>query len=371
MRDIAGVLVARACELVWKCDSAARLVDRLLPRPIRALLVSRLYDHYVHCRDMAGEIDDRQPEGLALIFHMGLGDALFATPLLRECKARWPSLPVWAYVSSTLDAVNSPVVAELLELLPYIDKVVTWPGCMRDIWVNYDRSEVCVPEGFLRVPLLWKTTHDPIHRTEQLFLLWGLPVPEDITPVLPGHVPLTPRARELADQTPQGRKIAVVHLDTRSSEYCYPHGEALAERLVRNGWTVVCFTKLDRPVAGVVHVDPRKNTLVDTIAYLMHLRQREGTRIRALCVQSMFWPLLASMGVPALGVNITEDKGIHAYWNSSVTVLSPWRYKGVRYPFFHDPAVRMRRYRSSYAPRLFTVADYPPETLVRYFEKMD
>ncbi len=61
--------------------------------------------------DIARARTTRPVDGLALVFFMGLGDYLMAMPLLQALRAAYPELPLHAYASTTLDQVNSPLLA--------------------------------------------------------------------------------------------------------------------------------------------------------------------------------------------------------------------------------------------------------------------
>lgn len=358
--------LASVWRIVSRYSFLIQTIELLLPEFLRRRLAAMVHLKYLQPLNLSKIIDEVKPKGLAFIYHMGIGDALFTTPFLFECKRRWPELPIWTYVSSQLDTVNSPVVAEVLDTIPYVDRVDFFPGAMREVWTNYDRSAVQGPEDFLTVPILWRAETTSRHRTEQIFTMFGLSQPQSITPLVFPPLKPTPLALSLASESKKADKIALLHLDTRSSEYLYPDRSRLAEILMHHGWKIFSFTPLDRYIPEVEVIDVGKMTFSDTLSFLVLICNNQK-KIRGVCAQSMFWPLLSAFNIPAIGLNIIRDDGIHAYWNPEITVLSAWKYSGVKYKIFISEKKRIRKYRSKYSKRTFSVIDYDVDEVASLF----
>ena len=128
--------------------------------------------------DIARVRRSRPVDGLALIFFMGAGDYLMATPFIRALRAAHPDLPLYAYASSHADLVNSPLVIQLLQANPLIDRVIPYRGRPRSYWLDYDFSDaLCsVPEGFVVLPVVYETNPIIYHRATALLETFGLPI---------------------------------------------------------------------------------------------------------------------------------------------------------------------------------------------------
>ena len=107
--------------------------------------------------DIAGLRKSRPVNGLALVFYLGAGDYLMATPFIEALHQAYPDLPIWAFASTSTDAVNSPLVAQFLRANPMIDKVVLYRGRPRLIWSEYDFSDALkdIPKDFVVLPVLY------------------------------------------------------------------------------------------------------------------------------------------------------------------------------------------------------------------------
>jgi hypothetical protein len=91
--------------------------------------------------DIDGALCDKGIKGLALIFFMGLGDYLMATPLVETLRRRYPGLRIHGHASTTLDSTNSPLVASVMRANPCFDAVFTYAGRKSDFWMDYDYSD--------------------------------------------------------------------------------------------------------------------------------------------------------------------------------------------------------------------------------------
>lgn len=122
-------------------------------------------------------------KGLALIFFMGIGDYLYATPMIEALKKKYPHLSFHAHVGAQFDRNNSPLVGKLLQTSPHIEKVFYFNGYRHPlIWKNYNYREAFenIPEGFLAVPVYYDYSVRVPHRVKSLFETFGLPAPQDV-----------------------------------------------------------------------------------------------------------------------------------------------------------------------------------------------
>jgi hypothetical protein len=181
----------------------------------------------------------RQVDGIALIFFMGIGDYLMATPLIEELHLAHPDLPIYAYASSNADSVNSPLVYQLLCANPVFDRVFSFRGRPGWQWVDYDFRDALtnVPENFLILPVIYESVADISHRETALLETFGLPVKLPVRgPILHTSGDFTEPARVILSrirqriQASSARRVVCCHFGARSSGYVYPHIDQLARR---------------------------------------------------------------------------------------------------------------------------------------------
>jgi hypothetical protein len=126
----------------------------------------------------------RRVDGLALIFFMGLGDYLFTTPVVEALRVAHPGLLIYAYFSTSADAVNSPLVADMLRSNRYIDAVCPYRGQPGGYWIDYDFSDCLkdIPKNFIILPMIYSTDPAVYHRVTSMLETFNLPVSLPVPP---------------------------------------------------------------------------------------------------------------------------------------------------------------------------------------------
>jgi len=318
-------------------------------RALRRQLIARQRGEFfstagTHVRyDIAQARAARRVDGLALVFFMGLGDYLMATPLLQALRAAYPELPLYAYASASLDQVNSPLVAAQLDANPcvartfrYQGRHVTDRGRVASFWKNYDYSDALkdVPEDFLVLPVLYDM--DPIvpHRVTSLFETFGLPPPWPVpVPLLPRQ-PLSARAQAVLDgiragaRAAQASGIVCCQFDVRSSGYVYPHAVDLVRGLLDQGRFVISFTRLELDAPGYLGIDVREISVGDSIEILRALAA-EPPVLHCISVNSVLWAISAGLGIRNLGLHTFHDEAMHQYVYANTFVISQHPYRSV------------------------------------------
>ena len=318
-----------------------RLLRRRLTAEQRGAFFSITGTHVRY--DIAGARAARPVEGLALVFFMGLGDYLMATPLLAALCAAYPDLPLHAYASTSLDQVNSPLLAAQLEANPciagtfrYQGRQVTDRGRAASYWKNYDYSEALrdVPENFLVLPVLYDLDPAVPHRVTSLFETFGLPPPWPVpAPVLPRQ-DLSTRARAVLDRIRAGAHdfgasgIVCCHFDVRSSGYAYPNAAEMVRGLLDEGRFVISFSPLDMAAAGYLGIDVRDLSVGDSIEILRALATTPMP-LHIISVNSVMWAISAGLGIGNLGLHTIHDELIHQYLYSNTFVVSQHVYPRV------------------------------------------
>ena len=309
-------------------------------------------------------------KGIALIFFMGIGDYLYATPMLEALKKKYPNLPFYGYVGAQFDRNNSPLVGKLLETNPAFDKVFYFQGERHPfIWKNYDYTDALnqIPEGFLAVPVYYDYNVKVSHRVHSLFDTFNLPVPTK-TPAPKMYFPNAPAPvvaeylTEISDKA-QGKKgIVFLQLDSRGSNYVYPYMRTLAEGLIAEGYLVLSVTK-GGPTANAdyVEIDIKKLAINETWHLLSLLKEKFVLRV--IAVNSVFWAASAGLGLPNLGLQHWIDTKVHNLWYPNIQVVTEITYS-------HLPAEKqILAPAESYTRHNKKIIDYKPDWVIKWFKE--
>lgn len=353
-------------------QTPAKTVQERLPLNKNWYRISRpLYrhEHVYYDFDKALAVNP-QVQGLALIFFMGIGDYLYATPMIAALKQKYPTLPFYAYVGAQFDRNNSPLVGKLLQSNPHIEKVFYFNGYRHPfIWKNYYYEDAFknIPEGFLAVPVYYDYSIRVAHRVKSLFETFGLPVPSAVPapqmyfPAQPAPVVAELFAR--AGRQAQGKKgIVFLQLDSRGSNYVYPHIRALAESLIDEGYFVMSVTK-GGPVQNPAYleIDIKKLSINETWHLLLLLKAQFPLYV--IAVNSVFWAASAGLGLPNLGLQHWIDKKVHNLWYPNIEVVTDYIYPFLpREKQIFAPA-------ESYTRHNQKIIDYKPEWIVKWFKE--
>ena len=311
-----------------------------------------------------------QVKGVALIFFMGIGDYLYTTPMLAALKAQYKDLPFYAYVGAQFDRNNSPLVGKLLDENPHFEKVFYFNGFRHPlIWKNYNYADAFkdIPEGFLAVPVYYDYGVNVKHRVTSLFETFSLPVPEEIpAPVMYFPQTAAPAVEEYlaqARRAAQGKKgIVFLQLDSRGSNYVYPHMKALSEGLIQEGYLVMSVTK-GGPVENpdYLEIDIKKLAINQTWQLLAILKQEFPLYV--IAVNSVFWAASAGLGLPNLGLQHWIDKKVHNLWYPNIEVVTDYIYPLLpREKQIHAPA-------ESYTRHNKKIIDYKPDWVIKWFKE--
>jgi hypothetical protein len=283
----------------------------------------------------------RSIEGFALVYFMGAGDYLMTTPLISALHLAHPDLPIYAYGSSHTDTVNSPLVIQLLRVNPLIERVFSYSGRPRSVWMDYDFSDAMkdIPKNFLVLPVFYDVEPLVFHRATAVLETFGLPadlpVPAPIaySTMMSATAQTVLRAILTRIETTEATGIVCTHFGARSSGYEYPHAEDLIERLIKLGMLVVSFSPVDLRDDKLIQVDITKVSVTDSIEILRALSTAPAP-LFMISVNSIMWPVSAALGIPNLGMHTFWDPAIHQYLYPNIfpitqhfyTQLSPSRW---------------------------------------------
>ena len=318
----------------------------------------------------------RPVNGIALVFFLGAGDYLMATPMIKALHEAHPDLPIWAYVSSHADSVNSPLVAHLLKVNPLIHRVSTYRGRPRAVWTEYDFSDALkdIPPDFAVLPVIYDTDAAVMHRGTSLLETFGLRVDLPIPVPIAYKAPISDAGQEILTsildryRSDRPRGVVCMHFGARSSGYDYPHAARLAWMLIQRGFQIVSFTPTALRNENLTEVDITKLNVTDSIELLRGLKS-EIPHLTMLSVNSLMWPISAALGIPNLGLHIFCDPSIHQYLYPNIYVMTRHLYRSISpCRLFLAPTTSYEEREPPGGPTKFT--DYKPEFVADSLETM-
>ena len=307
-------------------------------------------------------------KGFAFVFFMGIGDYLYTTPVWDELKKLFPQIPFYAYVGSTFDRNNSPLVGKLLAENPNFEKVFYFTGTRHPlIWKNYDYSDALrqVPKNFLTIPVYYDYGTHISHRVHSVFETFGLPVPT-CTPAPNMYFPksVAPVVGEYLEKSRQGasgkKGVVFLQLDSRGSNYTYPFMKELVNGLTDNGYFVLSVAK-GGPLENknYLEIDIKKLAINQTWQFL-DLLKRE-VPLHVIAVNSVFWAASAGLHLPNLGLQHWIDKKVHNLWYPNIEVVTDYLY-----PLLPREK-QILAPRESFIPHNRKIIDYKPQWVIKWF----
>ncbi len=329
-----------------------------------------LHEHVYYNLDNALAVNPHL-NGFAFVFFMGIGDYLYTTPVLEALKQKYPHIPFYAYVGAQFDRNNSPLVGKLLEENPNFERVFYFNGARHPlIWKNYDYSAAIqnVPENFLVIPVYYDYGLHITHRVVSLFHTFGLPVPPEVpAPKMYFPPQIAPTVADylawVRTQAQFTKGIVFLQLDSRGSNYVYPHMEELVHGLIQAGYFVMSVTKGGpQNNAQYVEIDIKKLAINQTWQ-LLHLLKQESP-LYVIAVNSVFWAASAGLGLPNLGLQHWVDKKVHNLWYPNIEVITNYIYPFLprEKQIFAPP--------QSYTHHNKKIIDYKPDWIIRWFKQV-
>ena len=328
-----------------------------------------MHEHVYYNLDNALAVNPNV-RGFAFIFFMGIGDYLYATPVLEALKKKYPTIPFYGYVGKQFDRNNSPLVGKLLSENPHFEKVFYFDGMRHPlIWKNYDYSLALkdIPQDFLVIPVYYEYGTQIRHRVSSLFDTFDLPIPENI-PAPQMYFPATVSV-EVADYLNQARNgarnkkgIVFLQLDSRGSNYVYPFIKELALGLIKEGYFVMSVTK-GGPIddKNYLEIDIKKLSINQTWQLLATLKKEFSLYV--IAVNSVFWAASAGLDLPNLGLQHWIDKKVHNLWYPNIQVVTDYIYPLLpREKQIQAPP-------ESYTRHNKKIIDYKPTWILRWFKE--
>ena len=353
----------------WYCYDGSNCRAVILPPDPHFYRISRPLYRREHVRyNFDNALATGAVKGFAFIFFMGIGDYLYTTPVWGELKKKYPNVPFYAYVGAQFDRNNSPIVGKLLEENPHFEKVFYFNGSRHPlIWKNYDYEGAFknIPGGFLAVPVYYNYSTKVTHRVISLLDTFNLPLPDEV-PVPEMYFPKEPASvvaehvQLIRNKTSGKKGLVFLQLDSRGSNYVYPHIKELALGLIKQGYMVLSVTK-GGPTENenYLEIDIKKFTINQTWHLLWLLKQEFALYV--IAVNSVFWAASAGLNLPNLGLQHWIDKKVHNLWYPNIEVVTNYFY-----PFVPREKQLMAP-PESYTPHNRKIIDYKPEWVLKWF----
>lgn len=272
--------------------------------------------------------------GVSLIFFMGLGDYLFATPFIAKLRTEFPTLQIQALVSDGKDMNNNPSVAELLRVDPNVNDVTFYSGKRSALsesdWRNYDYSDAFrkAKPDFVCIPVIYEYGPHTRSRALSLCETFSLNKPDSTTPIIyqrrSNNSYIKELLKRIRDEGKESDSINLVffHLETRSTNYVYPHIEELIQAISTENCLSISVSPSILYIKSHIHIDISKLTISDSIAFLAMLQTEYGSRLSIIATQSVFAVVSSGLGVPCLQLQHRIDGGISSLWFDNITVLT-------------------------------------------------
>ena len=179
---------------------------------------------------------------------------------------------------------------------------------------------------------------------------------KDIAPAVADYLA---RARRGA----QGKKgVVFLQLDSRGSNYVYPHMKALAQGLIQEGYFVMSVTKGGPTVnPDYLEIDIKKLAINQTWQFLSILKGEFPLYV--IAVNSVFWAASAGLRLPNLGLQHWIDKKVHNLWYPNIEVVTNYIYPHVprEKQLFAPP--------ESYTRHNKKIIDYKPDWVIKWFKE--
>lgn len=328
--------------------------------------------------DVHHAVEKYKIRSIGLIFFMGIGDYLFATPFLRQLRAELPAHSIVAFVSKSHDMNSNPLVADLLTADPNVDEVRLFDGqrgkdSLTD-WRNYDYKAVTTSVGgdVLTLPMIYEYDLSIRNRADSLCKSFGLQKPESNHPIIP-RLPLpSGEAAQLLQAISdafvkcQANAVIFLQLENRSSNYLYPHVKELCRRLMSLGCIVVNVAngcEEIRDDAMYFEIDIKRFSILQSMTILASLKASFEDKLSMITVPSVFGAVSSGMGIRSVQLQHRFDVGLAGILYSNIMVLTNKDYASI--PESH----LILADRSEYTQDYRGFASYDVEAVVRAWRR--
>lgn len=282
---------------------------------------------------------------LALVFFVGIGDAIYGLPMLLELKKLLHSKgsKFHAYVEETPSNFNNPAVYDVLKAAGIFDSVSYFHGRKLPYWKYFDWMSIKLATDIRILPFIYRTNSEVKDRVVENFRQFSL-VPLISWPEFKGEEGYA--FRSLVEMiSVDSNKNIFIHLETRSGDYRYPFIDDVLSLIVssksidtkvnlivfrsdvvsdgifkdeikrysRNHLKVLDFRNGNR----VIFIDPKKLSFYEQISLI------KNNCDLILAINSYLWPISKMLDKEIVGIHYLDSADGHQFLNKSSFVVTP------------------------------------------------
>jgi hypothetical protein len=324
---------------------------------------------------------------LALVFFVGIGDAIYGLPMFLELKKKLHSkgAKFHAYVEEASSNFNNPAVYHVLCASGIFDSVSYFHGRKLPYWKYFDWTSIKIAEDIRVLPFIYRTNSKVKDRIAETFRQFSL------EPVI-----IWPNFRRVEGNTfrslvevisSSNNKNIFIHLETRSGDYTYPFLDdflqlAVSSKILFDKMNLIVFTSNNQKklsirrhffegqsaVTGyqnfesiefmngnkIIFLDPINIQFDDQILLI------ENYCDMLLAINSYLWPISKMLNKELIGIHYLDSADGHQFLNEDSFVITPSEraYKKLGNGFLALEGVDYRR-----LPSNPLMVEYFPETI--------
>lgn len=243
-----------------------------------------------------------EEKDLVIVFACGIGDAVYGLPMLKSLseRMRHSSKRFEAVVEKRLSKFANPAVKDVLEESGLFDSVVLGETIPTGYWKYFGFGDLTQRfSNYNILPYVYRLSTGRLPREQEVARQFGCPKdllwPKIEWPEFP-----------LKLQLP-GRKLIVLHFETRSGNYFYPHLKELCKFLQcrfsgSSELQWVLFSTCPQPDVGISVIDPRSFSVGEQIGLLQD-------QVHAVVsINSYLWPITRMLNVPLYGIHYLANE---------------------------------------------------------------
>jgi len=300
-----------------------------------------------------------EDKDLALIFFVGIGDAIFGMPAFNEIKNKLhkKKLKLHAYVDRHKSYLSNPAVYELLKDSKIFDSVNYFTGSRFVYWKYYNWTSIENDPKKKFLPFLYQTKSSVNDRVEEIFRQYNLGKKKIVWPefsAAQGNF-----YKDILKLLSNKHRTLFMHLETRSGEYHYPYIndvlDKLLDKTLNKNFNIVLFTSDPKKInlsgssilkisskftgklkiielkskAKILILNPQEMPIVDQ----MLLIKNKADLI--LAINSYLWAIGRMYDKELVGIHYLDSPDGHqfAYKNSFIFTPSKTTYKKTKNSF--------------------------------------